>query len=400
MHFRKNLKLLFGISLFTSVSMALPLYVQSTYLDNFISVEYVGVYFMIAMAVTMVFMNMYPWLIKTFSNYQVALITLALYTISLMALIEARTAVWVLPFFVLLTVTQNLFMVNLDLFVERLTDNNVTGRVRTIYYTFVNFGVLLAPAFAGLVVNEEQYEVVFFSALLMVVPVLLTLLWGRKRFSDHLQYKHQHFGKTLKHVWRTNSLRYIFGIEFLLQLFYGMAIIYLPIYLHEVIGFPWLVLGPMFGLALVPFVLLEIPAGFAADKRWGERGLFAIGFVVLALAVILFAFVRSTDPIVWTIILVLSRCGAALIEAMRETYFFKVVDVEDIDYINFFRNNRPLGYLVAAGVGIVVLQVLPLQYLFVILGLVLLFGLYFTMQLDPIKPPSADGDRPVVKMKY
>jgi hypothetical protein len=69
---------------------------------------------------------------------------------------------------------------------------------------------------------------------------------------------------------------------------------------------------------------------------------------------------------------------------MRESYFFKIVDVKDIDYINFFRNVSPLAYLVGSGLSVLALKFFSIQILFFFLAVILFLGFYFTASLQKI----------------
>jgi hypothetical protein len=73
-----------------------------------------------------------------------------------------------------------------------------------------------------------------------------------------------------------------------------------------------------------------------------------------------------------------SRVGAALIEAMRESRFFKIVDVEHVSHINFLRTSYPLGFIVASGAGVLILNFYTVEYVFLFLAVLLLSSFYFT----------------------
>jgi len=384
---KHNLHVLFLLSFLVALSFTFPMYIQSTYLEYFVSLAQVGWFIIAAMLVSLVLINIYSWFITKFSNYRMAILLLLIYGVSIGGFILADSAIEAMISFIGLIVSQHLVMINFDLFVERFTSYAVTGRIRTTYQTFLNFGTLLTPFLVGQLVGfGEHYRIVLFFSLLFIIPVLIALLTQRRQLQDHTNYRHHHFFTTLKNFGTHTELKDIFGVALLLQLFYGVAVIYMPIYLHQSIGFDWPTIGIIFTFMLAPFVFLEIPAGIIAD-RVGERGLLGLGFVILATMVILFAFVRSTNPLVWALLLFASRCGAALVEAMRETYFFKAINVRDVDYVNLFRNAIPLGYLGGSALAVLVLKGLglPLPYLFLILGLILIFGLFFTIRLPDVR---------------
>jgi hypothetical protein len=101
----------------------------------------------------------------------------------------------------------------------------------------------------------------------------------------------------------------------------------------------------------------------------------------------LFLFYSITTPTVWLwgVVLFASRVGAALIEAMRESYFFKIVDAKDVGYINIFRITAPLGYILGPGLAILVISFLPLNYLFLVLAIITLSGFYLTASIKDTK---------------
>lgn len=199
------------------------------------------------------------------------------------------------------------------------------------------------------------------------------------------KYQYEKIGTAIRKTWLNKNLRGTFFIALLLQIFYNTAIIYLPIYLHQNLGIDWSQLGIMFSIMLIPFLIFEIPAGIIADKYIGEKEIWFFGFFVLILSLLLFFFVKTTNFWTWTIILFLSRIGAALIEAMRESYFFKLVDAKDVSFINVFRISKPLGYIIGPLIAIAVLAFLPIHYIFLIIAIISLSGFYFIYSIQDTK---------------
>ena len=73
---------------------------------------------------------------------------------------------------------------------------------------------------------------------------------------------------------------------------------------------------------------------------WRE-GNFVFGLFVMMVATGSIFFIESVNVIVWVAVMVVSRVGAALVEAMYEVYFFKKIGSGDIDLIALVRNMRP-----------------------------------------------------------
>jgi len=383
---KKPLKTLYFLTFLVALSVAFPSYIHSTFINGFVDLRWVGLFFIGSMSATLITINFFSFLIKKVSNYSLAILVLIITFFATLGFITTESPYFAFLFFVILGTGSRVIWINMDVFVERFCLNTTTGLTRTIYLTAINFGWLVSPMIAGYLVDRGSYKLVYLISAFLIIPILLILILRKKKLKDQAAiYNHGEIIKTIKKMFSNKNLRSIFAVAFLLQLFFALSVIYIPLYLYETIGLSWSVLGIIFTLMLIPYIILEIPAGILADKYFGQKEILVIGFMILSASTALFYFINSSNFMVWAIILFLSRCGASLIEAMRETYFFKLVDVEDIDLINFFKNAVPFGYLVASAIGVVVLKFYPLQYIFLFLSIILLFGIYFSLRLKDTK---------------
>lgn len=366
------------------MSAAFPGYIRSTFLEEFVDVRLVGLFFVGASFFSLIAINFFPRLIKKYTNFKVSLSVIALDILSIIVLITTSSPLIAFFAFVVTIATLYLIWINMDVFVERFTSNVSTGKTRTQYMTYINAGWVISPLIIGNIIGTNNYRLAYVFSIIFLSIAFIGIAVNKKRLEHPIHYENHHFFRTLRFVWQNINFRGIYFVAFLLQLFYAIAVIYVPIYLHESIGFSWGTIGIIFSFMLIPFVLLEIPAGVLADKYSGEKKILSLGFLIISATTALIFFSESTSPFVWGLILFLSRCGAALIEAMRESYFFKIVDVEDIDYINLFRDVGPLGYLIGSGLSVLLLGFLPIKSLFLVLALILLSGLYFTARIKSI----------------
>ena len=162
-------------------------------------------------------------------------------------------------------------------------------------------------------------------------------------------------------------------------------IIYTPIYLNQYIGFNWEKIGIIFTIMLLPYILFELPIGYLADWRFGEKEFLTAGFLITSLSTVAIVFIGSTNFILWIIILFLTRVGASFIQISSESYFFKQVDDTNVNIISFFRNASPLAYIIAPLIATIFLTFFAYQYLFLALALIMLFGLRYSLTLHDTK---------------
>jgi len=381
----KRLPILYALGLLLAFSTALPAYIQSNFLEQFVSLERVSLFFMAGNFLTMAAILAFPRLIKELSNNFLTKIVLIAFFVSSLWLSMAASAASALGALIFFVIATNLIWINMDFLVESFSENATTGRTRTVYFTFINAGWIISPAFSSYLIGVGGYTLTFLVAAFFLIPFFLIFLSQEKKLVDRTVYSGEKIGSVIAKIMRDRSLRGIFAVALLLQLFYASAVVYVPVYLHQSLGLEWSTLGIIFSIMLVPFVLFEIPAGIAADRYLGEKEILAAGFGILTLALFLFYYISVPTVWIWALVLFASRTGAALIEAMRETYFFKIVDAKDVSYINLFRITAPLAYIIGPGLAILTLKFLPLNYIFLVMAVIMLSGFYFTYSLKDTK---------------
>ena len=109
------------------------------------------------------------------------------------------------------------------------------------------------------------------------------------------------------------------------------------------------------------------------------------GFLVLAISSSWLAFMTEANLIAWMILIFITRVGASMVEATTESYFFKHTTGSDANTIGFFRLLRPLANVFGALLGSAALLYLPFNLTFLVLGFLMLPGLYFSAALHDTK---------------
>lgn len=382
---RGHLIILYFLGLLLAISTALPAYIQSNFLKQFVGIQTVSLFFVVANFLTVIAIRFFPYLIKKLTNRFTAKAVIALYGTALLGLALSTGATLAFISIILLIISSNLIWINMDILVENFSADAITGRIRTTYFTFINAGWIISPLLTSFLISKGEYTLSFLVAGFLVIPFFLIFINTGKKLKIKTDYNRITFKTAVKKMWQNKNLRGIFFIALLLQLFYSSAVIYIPLYLHQNLQMDWGVLGIIFSIMLIPFVIFEIPAGLIADKYLGEKEILTTGLIILTISLFLFFYIEAPLAWLWALILFFSRVGASLMEAMRETYFFKLIDVKDIGYINLFRTTVPLGYIIGPGLTILILAFFPLNYLFLFLAIIMLSGFGFIASIKDTK---------------
>ena len=146
-------------------------------------------------------------------------------------------------------------------------------------------------------------------------------------------------------------------------------------------GFDWSEIGTMFSIALLPFIIFQIPIGKIEDRRHDEKNVLIFGFLIMALTVALIPFITEKSFVLWTVTLFVSRIGASIVEVSTETYFFKRVKPTNAGYISLFRMTKSMPFVVVPIIAGVSTFFFGMQYSWIALSLIMLVGIRYTVKL-------------------
>jgi len=374
-HFsRTPLFFVYLLSFFYTLHVALPVYVNSTFLSTLIPERFIGLIYTSASLLAIISLALIPRLLKTIGDYFTTVFFIIFEILCLIGMAVSTIPALTITFFILSSVLIALIYFDLDLIVEKSTKNADTGSVRGLYLTFQNVAWVIAPAVAGALLVGGEYWKVYIAAAAIFIPALFIFAIRLDHFKDPI-YRIVQFKDSLRVVSRNKDLRNIFSIAFLLQFFFLVMVIYTPIYLHHHIGFEWKELGILFSIMLAPFLLLEAILGRIADKILGEKELLVAGFIIMALATGAIFFFSEKTFMVWGLILFFTRVGAAMVEVMTETYFFKKIDSGDAAVVSLMRSIRPFAGIIGPLTATVFLLFFPIESIFLALGGFMLLGI-------------------------
>ncbi len=355
-------------------------YVLSSFLAYYVGVGTVGYVFMAASALSALVLYAAPPIFRAFGTKNVLVLIVLAEVATLLGLAVASH--WVTAA-VLVAVQSTLtfaLFIGIDLLIEAsVRTEKVTGRVRTLFLILSNLAVLLGALSLTFVVEGDQYYRAFVTSALVLLPFLAFTLWLFPRVS--LPPHTGADGSVVAQLRNNKSLRAITLAHFLLQVFFAWMSIYSPILLFSYEGFSWAEIGTLLALAMLPYIVFEYPFGFIADRWLGEKEILIAGFVVIALSMFLVPLFAGASYWWWAGLFILSRVGAAGVEAMTEVHFFRHVSERDAATITAFRTLKPLGNIAGPLIASLTLLVLPLHATFFVFGLVMLLGIPVSLAL-------------------
>src|SRR3989344_1360184 len=373
-------KRIYPFIFFLALAEALLFSVNSPYIASIISDDLVGTLYSLSSLAAIILLATLSWFIRR-AGAGKTLGTL-LFAGALVAFGAAYLSVpWVLGALVIFLAIPQVAPAVSDIFIEASSRVRERGRVIGTEFTFMNLAFVISPILAGFIISLSGFSLLYsISGGVFILALILST-----RFTKSLEPKRTHPGnlwRGLRDAWRRIDLRFVLFLQFLLQFFFSWMVIYTPLYLIDKFAFSYEALGVIFSIMLIPYVLLEYPLGKIADTRLGEKELLACGFVLMAVTVGVIPIVTSGVIWAWAVLLFGTRVGAAMVEGMSATYFYKKVRVDETDLIALFRDMRPVAYLAGPLLASLIITQLSLPTLFPVLAGIMLLGSY-TLSLLP-----------------
>jgi len=370
------------LSFLFSIHIALSAYINSTFLLKIISEKYVGILYTISSIITLLLLTKSVNLLKYFGNRRFILISLLVNMLSLVGMIASKNAYIIGASFVALIATNTLVYLSIDIFIEHFGNPLTIGKTRGTYLMIVNLAWMLCPLVTSFLITKEGgYVSIYILSFIATIIMAIGLVFSVRKFEDK-SYIKTPFIQTYKYLKENKHMLAITMINFILQFFFALMVVYTPIYLYEHIGFNWAQIGIIFTFMLAPFVMFGLPVGILIDKyHMKKRTLLYIGIIIMSLSTLSMSYATSASVILWSFILFMTRTGAAIVEATGEIYFFTHTKEEDAYLLSVYRDMNPVAYIIAPLVGTLIFMFLPLKFIFAILAVIVLAGLYYIPHL-------------------
>jgi MFS family permease len=362
-------------------------YSSSTYLEQFVSTETVGILYSISASLAIIFSLTLPRLLRRIGNVASAVLLVCLVSLTQVFMgLAWNTPLVVVAFILYMSISPQVYL-NIDIFLETLigTEEGTTGSKRGLILTLMSVATFMSPLAMGYIVGEENNLANVYFVGAAVGLLFIAFIAAKFRHFMDPEYTTVRLRDMVRDSVQNKDIRTVMTAQFLLQFFYTWAVIYIPLYLATSVGFSWQTISLILATGLFAFVIFEYPIGVMADRRLGEKELMALGFVILAIATASISYMGGFSVTNWMVLMFISRIGASLVEVTTESYFFKKVKGNELTLISLFRLTRPLANLLGALVGSLALFYLPFNFIFLVLALVMVCGAFITSFLTDTK---------------
>lgn len=385
----RELKLIRYFSFLMGFAQAVLAYVMSSYFEESFHMENVGIFYSVGYALVLVILLNLHKIVEKFGKTEIFFATFIVRLIILGFLAVIDPSPWGGLLLIIYIVAGNVNWVVLDIILESFSSDKMSGRIRGIHLMILDMGFMLGPILSTQLLVKFDFQVVFLASLVIDTAVIFIAAKSIKHVNHAFHGVMTVKGILGKLLHRPNIMR-IYYISFVLEFFYAIMLIFMPIYLRD-IGIPWTDIGIIFTIMLVPFVIFPYPAGYLADKKWGEKEMLIGAVFVMAGASLSAFYISSKSVIIWGLVLLMTRIGASLIQTLRDSYFYKRIDGEDVDLINFYRTSMAVAYIIAPAMAFILLGgekwlwSLDVRYVFLMLAVVVFSGLYSAFRLTDNK---------------
>jgi MFS family permease len=369
------------------ITIALLAYIASTYFKEVVQSDNVSVFYILIFLTLLAGLLKLNRIIEGFGRAR-TLMTLLAMQIGILFILQFLGISWIGAVFLMTYyVLYGIIWVVFDIILEAYSKDAKTGRVRGAYLSVWNFGFLIGPMFSMFLLERYGFDMVFFVSMILYVVMFLAVFVALNDIRGHVKRQNLSTKRTVNKFRQNKSLIYVYWISFTLRFFYAAMTIYMPLYLRSV-GLSWGEIGVIFSIMLVPFIIVQYPAGVLADKKFGEKEMLFIGLMIMACSLIFMRVVDEATFVFWATILFASRIGAALVEAMLDSYFYKQINENDISIINFFRTTRAVAYIVGSAVIGLTLAIVggDISVIFIVLFVVIVIGLIPVILLKDTVP--------------
>ncbi len=378
----KLLVVTYLLTLLYALHYGIPLYATSSYLHQYFGSSTVSLLYMLGSIAALIGSMSVAKYMRRFHTYGFTIGLVILEIIATISFGLTQIPFLLVLFFIVHFLLQTLLYVALNVFIESFSKHAETGSIRGLFLMLLNVGILMSPLIGGMILSVASFSALYVVASAVLIPFVFLV----HTYLSHIEepaYERINMLGAFRLAWKDRNIRAALIAEFVVQCFYAVMIIYTPLYLGT-IGIPLTVyMTFIMPLVLIPLVALPYELGFLADRKYGEKELLIVGLLILATTVFMCVIIDSPNTSLWTAVLLISRIGAACVETMAFTYYFKKVGPEDASLTALFTNTLSVATIVVGAVGLLIgpFLVERPQLMFVLLGCGILWSISYVLPM-------------------
>lgn len=248
-------------------------------------------------------------------------------------------------------------------------------------YVFLNIGWLIAPIFAGYVLQEKGFSFTFLiAAICIFISVLLLRAFNLKdnRVSKRID---KNIFKVSLEFFKNKDRVLAYTLGGAVNFWWALVYIYVPLRIVET-GYSDFLVGIFLAAVIIPLVALEYPFGKLAGKK-GFKKIFFLGFLISAFFCLLCFFFSNIYIIL--LLLVLASIGIAMLESTTEAYFFDIINTSQEDkYYGPYSTAVDTGYFLGSISGAIILVFLSFNFIFILFAIFMLITAFLALKIREV----------------
>lgn len=378
----KLLVVTYVLTILYALHYAIPVYATSSFLHQYFNSAYVSALYVISSIAILLASLTITKSIRRFHTYSYTFFLVIAEILATIAFAVTDNIFIIGIFFIIHSVLQAFLYICLNIFIESFSKHSETGSIRGLFLAILSAGYLISPMIGGVILSYGSFKILYIVCSLILLPFLYFL----HRYLTHIKepaYSQVDIFGALRTVLKNKNLKYLFITDLVVESFYSVMIIYSPLYLAT-IGVPLTTyLSYILPIALIPLVILPYELGHLADTHFGEKNILISGLIIMVVTTFTCVIITTANPVIWAILLFISRIGTGMVETMAFTLFFKKIGPEDASLTALFMNIRSVSLILVGCVGFIFAPILVTrpQTMFILLGCAILWGMSYTLRM-------------------
>lgn len=375
----RKVSFIWAVSFLLGFTQATLAYVMSHYLEQASGTENIGAFYLISnVAILVILLNSHKY-IKKFGKSMMFFVAFFLHLLAIVGLSLFPLSWSGVMMMMMYMIFGSLTWVAMDVMLESFSVDKLSGRIRGAHLTIMNAGIMFGPYVSIRILDKIHFHRLFIFNLILTSIIFVIALVSLRNVNHEFRRK-ESVAALLKKVYKKKNVLRAYFFSFALSFFYAAMMIYAPLHMLKM-GMSWDEIGFAFFVMLVPFVILQYPIGLLADKKWGEKEMIIIALILMGISCGVVFYTNSTNMYVWAGVLFFSRIGAAMLEILSDSYFYKRIDATDVDVIDFFRTARPVAYIIFPVLATGLLLFFPMKAVFLLAAAASFAAIYPAVKL-------------------